>query len=356
MSMFDDVLGLGRSSVMESMTVDTFEPEIAGMTLEEAEMLDESTDPMDFILKVAYENEMNMMRLDAAIIAEEYLYLRENGEEMVTEAGKIESVIAKFKKGVQWLWGKIQSFFKTVMNKIDKALKLDERFLTKYEKKAAGKTAMVKGNQRLLDISEIGNDAADVMDKIGKLSEAMFDQLSHDVNPDPKKAIDNINKTLGAKIVGEGDGEETTKEILKAIIKGYKPGEDAKPESVSADKAIAAFKASKGVKADIKKCYDKNKKAINAQLKAAKKMETAAKKFKVLPTETSKAIHASVKLLNKLGTILTQTNRSYVSIVNKSRSYCKAVIVTAAAKAVDQPKATGESASIIDSLEFGFTL
>lgn len=356
MSMFDDVLGLGRSSVTESMTDETFEPEIAGMTLEEAEMLDESTDPMDFILKVAYENEMNMMRLDAAIVAEEYLYLRENGEEMVTEAGKIESVIAKFKKGVQWLWGKIQSFFKTVMAKLDKALKLDDRFLQKYEKKAAGRNAMVKGNQKLLEITSIGSDAADLMDKIGKLSANMYDQLAHDSNPDAKKAIDNINRTLGAKVVGDGDGAESTKEILKAIIKGYKPEDNAKAESVSADKAIAAFKASKGVKADVKKCYNENKKAINAQLKAAKKMETAAKKFKVVPTETSKAIHATVKLLNKLGTILTQTNRTYVSIINKSRSYCKAVIVSAAAKAVEQPKATGESASLIDEIEFGFTM
>ena len=356
MSMFDDVLGLGRSSVTESMTDETFEPEIESMTLEDAEMLDESTDPMDFILKVAYENEMNMMRLDAAIVAEEYMYLRENGEEMVTEAGKIESVIAKFKKGVQWLWSKIQSFFKTVMSKLDKALKLDQRFLDKYEKKAAGKTAMVKGNQRLLNISEIGEDAVDIMKKITSLSKGMYDQLANDHNPDIKKAIENANRILGAKVIGGSDGSESSKEILKTIVKDYKPEDDAKAEKVSADKAIIAFKAYNGVKADIKKCYNENKNAINAQLKAAKKMETAAKKFKVVPTETSKAIHATVKLLNKLGTILTQTNRTYVSIINKSRSYCKAVIVSAAAKAVEQPKATGESASLIDEIEFGFTM
>ena len=58
MSMFDDVLGLGRSSVTESMTEETFEPEIAGMTLEEAEMLDESTDPMDFIRSEEHTSEL----------------------------------------------------------------------------------------------------------------------------------------------------------------------------------------------------------------------------------------------------------------------------------------------------------
>ena len=96
MSMFDDVLGFGRTSVAESMEVDTLEPEIAGMSLEEAADIDE--DPMDFMLSVAYENEMNMMNLNAAIVAEEYIYLRENGEEMVTEAGKIESIISRAKQ------------------------------------------------------------------------------------------------------------------------------------------------------------------------------------------------------------------------------------------------------------------
>ena len=140
MSMFNDVLGFGRSSVYESMMDDTIEPEIADMTLENAADIDE--DPMDFMLRVAYENHMNMMNLDTAIIAEEYIYLRENGQEMVTEAGKIETVINKCKEMIKKLWEKIQSFFKTVIKKFTDALKLDQRFLDKYESKAAGNKAL----------------------------------------------------------------------------------------------------------------------------------------------------------------------------------------------------------------------
>lgn len=350
MSMFDDVLGLGRSSVTESMTDETFEPEIEGMTLEEAEMLDESTDPMDFILQIAYENEMNMMKLDAAIVAEEYMYLRENGEEMVTEAGKIESVVNKFKQGVQWLWGKIQSFFKTVMNKLDAALKLDQRFLDKYEKKAAGKTGKAKGDEYLFNVGEISSSGVRVLDDLAKAGDVVKKLIDADQEVDFKQTM----KSIRLDVMMTGDENVSEKDMLKAMVKGYKEGREV--AAFSADKAITAFKASKDAKASLKKAYNSNKKGINAQLKAAKTMESKAKKLKVIPTETSKSIHQGVKVLNKIGTIMTMTNRTYVKLINMSRSFCKAVIVAAAAKDVKAPSATGESASLIDGIEFGMTM
>lgn len=350
MSMFDDVLGLGRSSVTESMTDETFEPEIESMTLEDAEMLDESTDPMDFILQVAYENEINMMRLDSAIVAEEYMYLRENGQEMVTESGKIESVIAKFKKGVQWLWQKIQSFFKTVMAKLDKAMKLDQRFLDKYEKKAAGKTGKVTGDTALLNVKGLSSEGQKIIQDIAKYSDAMFDRLTNDKNVTPDAYVNGALKAIGLRSEAEG---ESAKDIMKAIVKGYKGKESV---AVPANAAIKSFKESKEAKSDLKKIYTENKKAINAQLKAAKKMETAAKKAKVIPTEQSKAIHGTVKGLNKLGSMMTLVNRTYVKVLNMSRSFSKAVIVAAAAKDTSGETSTSESASLIDSFEFGMTL
>ena len=350
MSMFDDVLGLGRSSVTESMMEDTLEPEIAGMTLEEAADIDE--DPMDFMLRVAYENEMNMMKLDAAIVAEEYIYLRENGQEMVTEAGKIESIISKFKETVQRLWGKIQSFFKSVMNKLDSALRLDDRFLKKYEEKALrGGSALVKGQDSLMDLDKIGKRATGLLDAIGKVGNNIYKEFSKDNHPDEKKVMDQVNNWIHIKVVNTVEGDNA-KELMKALIEGYKPGEDAKPHSVSAKKAIDAFKASKDVKADVKSAYNKNKEAINGHLKTAKTMESAAKKFKVLPTEQSKAIHGTVKILNKLGSTLTLINRTYIKIINMSRSMCKAVIIGSAAKVAGEPKDTkNESASMIESFD-----
>lgn len=339
MSMFDDVLGFGRSSVMESMT-GGFEPEVEETTLESVSALDESVDPMDFILQVAYENEMNMKNLDMAIMAEEYMFLRESGQEMVYEGSAITSIIDKFKAGVKWLWENIQKFFKSVMKKIDDALKLDQRFLDKYKKKAAGKTAMIAGNKALMDTDSVKTQAELLMNKIADKSREVFDELEKNDNAISYDTIDDIMKDLG---IGEN--------YFSNAIKGVAPKKEQ--QKFSADEAITQFEKSKKVKDGIKKIYSDNKKVINEHIKAAKKMESAAKKHKIVPTETSKAIHSTVKVLNKLGSTLTLTNKTYVKIINLARAQYKAIIVAAAAKATSEN--TNESVSIIDSIEFGMT-
>ena len=347
MSMFDDVLGFGRSSVMESMTDDTLEPEIAGMTLEEAADIDE--DPMDFMLKVAYENEMNMMNLDAAIVAEEYIYLRENGEEMVTEAGKIESIISRAKQMIMSLWNKIQSFFKTVLKKIDEALHLDKRFLDKYKSKAVKYSAKVKGDVALLEIENIGDNGIDLLDKLAALGTTIYDRIRRDENA-KNTNVDVVNKIFMKEFGGSQEGIETPKDIMKAILKKNK--DDAAMVTVAGKDAVDAFEKSPKVKEKLKKAYDTNKKGINNQLKTVKKMESVAKKFRVIPTDESKYIHVTVKSLNKIGSYMTMVNRTYVKLINRSRSFCKAVIISAAAKADSgDKKAKNESTSLIDAFE-----
>lgn len=347
MSMFDDVLGFGRSSVMESLTADTLEPEIAGMTLEEAADIDE--DPMDFMLKVAYENEMNMMNLDAAIVAEEYIYLRENGEEMVTEAGKIESIISRAKQMIMSLWNKIQSFFKTVLKKIDEALHLDKRFLDKYKSKAVKYSAKVKGDVALLEIEAIGDNGIDLLDKLAALGTTIYDRIRRDENA-KNTNVDVVNKIFMKEFGGSQEGIETPKDIMKAILKKNK--DDAAMVTVAGKDAVDAFEKSPKVKEKLKKAYDTNKKGINNQLKTVKKMESVAKKFRVIPTDESKYIHVTVKSLNKIGSYMTMVNRTYVKLINRSRSFCKAVIISAAAKADSgDKKAKNESTSLIDAFE-----
>lgn len=341
MSMFDDVMGFGRTSVVESM-MGEFEPEVEETTLESVAALDESVDPMDFILQVAYENEMNMKNLDMAIMAEEYMFLRESSQEMVYEDSKMQSIIDKFKSGVKWLWENIQKFFKTVMKKIDDTLKLDQRFLDKYEKKAAGKTAMVKGIDGL-DVNAISKAGQTVIASISALSGMVFDDLQNDKTTKYDDVQALMKEVLGEATAGEAD---TPKAVMKAMLKGAKS--DKKEQQFKADEAIKLFKESKAAKAELKSFYNENKKTINAQIKAAKKMETAAKKFKVVPTETSKAIHGTVKVLNKLGSLMTLTNRTFVKLINMARAQYKAIIVAAAAKDVKT-----ESTSIIDSVEIG---
>lgn len=353
MSMFDDVLGFGRSSITESMMEDTLEPEIAGMTLEGAAYIDE--DPMDYMLRVAYENEMNMMNLDSAIVAEEYIYLRENGEEMVTEAGKIESIINKAKTMIQNLWEKIQKFFKTVMDKLDKALKLDQRFIDKYKDKIGNNTAKVRGSAGLLGIDYIQEKAIKIIDAVGKVGEEIFNKQVANTGAESTEKDDAMKKlatTIGANSLVMGISGETPKELMAAMIKNYKGEKDTLVE-VSGSEALKAFEKTKGAKAAIKTAYDKNKKAINGWIKGLKKYETSAKRYKVIPTEMSKQIHNSIKSLNRVSSVLTLVDRSMVKCINMSRNFCKAAVIQAAAKSDPNvaKDSKNESASLIESFE-----
>lgn len=343
MSMFDDVMGIGRSSVLENVNEDTFEPEIEATSLEEA--ADIEGDVMDFALQMAYENEMNMMKLDAAIVAEEYIYLRENGQEMVAEAGKLDSIINKAKSMVQSAWNKIQSFFKEVMKKIDESLKLDDRFLKKYEEKAKGKSAKVKGTIALADPDAMYNEAKSIYEEIKGYAKYIYDQV------DDKKPLSDADVEKHLKFLVTKDGSTDANEFLKGMIDGYK--KDAGEVTVTAKKAIDGFVAGKKAKANLKDAYNKNKDAINIMLKGLKKYEASAKKWKVVSTDQSKKIHVSVKQTNKCITYLTMTNRAYVKAINLSRSFCKAVIVSAASEgAAKKPEVKIENTSLIDALEF----
>lgn len=346
MSMFDDVLGFGRSSVMESLTADTLEPEIAGMTLEEAADIDE--DPMDFMLRVAYENEMNMMNLDAAIVAEEYLYLRENGEEMVTEANKLGSIVEKAKQMIQGLWAKIQAFFKSVTRKIEDKIALDERFCKKYEDKVKGKYALVKGTAKLMNFEAMSTKAKEIMDEIRTMAETELNDASKTENPTFSDK-DDFKARLAKAVGGNNTNDDTAKAAMKSIIKDYKGEKDAKPVRVSATDAIDSLRQAKDNKRQIKDAYEENKKAINVWLKSLKKLETSLKKFKVIPTEMSKNVHKSVKNLNLAGSALTLVDRQFIKAINMGRSFCKAAIAQAASRQVEDKDATAESGSLIES-------
>lgn len=361
MSMFEDVMGFGRTSVMESM-MGGFEPELEETTLESVEELGDGVDPMDFMLQVAYENEMNMKNLDIAIMAEEYVFLRESGQEMIYEDTKLQSIIDKFKSGVKWLWEQIQKFFKTVQKKFDEILKLDDRFLDKYKDKAAGKTAMINGwDIEALDCDAIADIGETSIKNIREGSDRVFEDL---VNNDKTTKYEDFMKSMEASLKA-ATGKSSVKELYRGALTSMK--KDAKKErSYSADKAIELFGKSKAARTRLKDFYNENKKAINSQIKTAKKMETVAKKSKVVPTETSKAIHGTVKVLNKCGSYITLTNKTYVKFINMARAQLKAIIVAAAAK--DNATTTGsagssstavavrgESASFVDMVDFGMT-
>ena len=317
MSMMDNVLGVGRyGSVNESV-----EPELQYDDFDSIESLGESVDPMEFILTSIFENEMNMVNIDTAIMCEEYSYLRENGSEMVYEAVSISSIIEKCKAGVLKLWEKIKAFLKKAQEKI--ITKMDDAFLRKYESKAKGKYGSVKGYEGLFNLDSWKGDAKAQFEIIAGIANDVYQNATDTVNPKFKKYEEFIRDDAG----GEDMNRLTIEGMFKDIKKNKK---DIK--SFSADKAIEVFKNILKSKNEIKKAYEDSKKTVDLQLKALKKMESVAKKFRVLPTETSEKIHEGVKAINKMGSWLAAANRAYMKVMGMAKSQAKAVIVSAAAK------------------------
>ena len=340
MSMFDDVLGFGRTSVMESMSVDALEPEIAGMTLEDAEMLDESVDLTEYILGVAHENDMNMAKLNSAIMGDEYRYLRENGVEMIYEEGGIKSIIDRFVDMVKKLWRKIQSFFKTIFAKLESLFRSDEKFLAKYKSQAAGKTSgKIKGNKAYIEnYGANKNNATKLMDKIK--DKIVSINSNNDLGVKSGTDKDAVLKSLGL-----GDG--STKDILKAINPDL-ANDKAELDGLSTDKAISILESASKDKADVKSLYNKNKINIDSMIKQAKRMEKEAKQND--KKDKASNIHANISIMNKLGSVMTSINHVAIKNINTSRSMAKAIILSAIRKSSENK--VGESASLVDALDF----
>lgn len=329
MSMFDDVLGLGRTAAID----EAVEPELENDDFDSVESLDESVDPMDYILTAVFENEMNMANLDAAIMCEEYSYLKENGTEMVYEAVSISSIIEKAKKAVMSLWKKIQSFLKKAQDKLTS--KLDNAFLKKYEDKAKGKKGTINGYDDLFKLSAWQNDAKKGFADLEKAANIVYQAATADNPVFPN--VDEFMKSYSSN-------KENAKEFFKSI-------KDSKQMTTfSADEAITVFKSIGDAKSDIKTAYDSSKKNINLQLKALKKMESVAKKARIIPTKASGNIHKAVKVVNKIGSALAMLNRMYVRTINMAKSQAKAVIVAAAAKDVAK-ESTIITGGFLDSTE-----
>lgn len=334
MSMFDDVLGLGRTAIVD----EAVEPELEDSTIDSAMDLGDGVDPMEFMIEAMYENELNMKNLDAAIMCEEYNYFRENGSEMVYEAGTFSNIIEKAKKAVLNMWNKIQAFIKKQIRKFTDSR--DKAFLDKYQKRALqGKTGTIQG----YNITEKSITAQD----------SLFEDLA-DLAKTLTDAAVNATKKGDYK-----DREYVEKKLTKKNSEGYyyiKLGEK-KTVQYDASTAIKTFKNMEKSKEQFQKLYDKSKKVVDDQLKILKQCENAAKKFKIIPTDTSSKLHSVVKGVNLISTRLAIGNREMVKILNIQKAQCKAAIIAAAAKSVKKESAgfddddDGVSSSFIEGVE-----
>ena len=375
MSMFDDVLGMGRTS---SIIEGAIEPELEEITMESATDIPSYMDPMEFMTQVACEQELNMQRLDMAILAEEYVYLRENGVEMVEESAVDTALglVKKCQEGIMRVWEKIQSFFKMVQTKLREADKRDELFIKAYKEKAiAGGTVKVTVNNVISssDLNTINTNAKNFYKKTIKAANDIYVGARTNTSESKDLVAEALRTIFGDKVT---DSNNTAKAILKQMVKDAKDtkGKDSTSElQMSPEDACKEFLTAKDLKNDLKDSYNNSKKIINSLLKSAKGIEGTLKKKKVLPTDESKKVHQSVKAISAVQKILVQTNKTEVKLFNMRKAMLKKIILASAAQgskkigkgaavskdisdAYDKHGVGGiqlNSASLIESVQFG---
>lgn len=336
MSMFDDVLGLGRTGYVNE-SVD-FEPELENCTLESAEDLSEDIDLNEFMLEAAFNTERNMSAIDAAIMCEEYAYLLNHGTEMVYEAGSISNIVQAARNAVLRAWDTIQKYLKAVRNAINTTA--ENSFIKKYENKTKSVTTVkIKGSDKLFyNPTTLKNAVKVTFDGLKKCAE----DLKNKGNDFDAKAM--FNTALGVQV-----SDSKTDEYKKAIDEkiGIVKKSDMKDFDAKVQDAWTTYKASTDTKTYVKDLYDKSKKATNDAISALKLIERDAKTKKVIPTDESKKVHEKVKAANMFSGLLVYANRAAIKFVNQGKAQAKAVILGAVRKA-----ATGEGATVGESTSF----
>lgn len=325
MSMFDDVLGLGRtSSVTEGAE---FEPEIENCTLESAEELSEDIDLDEFIMEAAFNNERNMMAIDRAIMCEEYMYLRENGRELIYEEGRISGILNTALQSVLKVWENIQKY----LNAVSKAIRDTEYtiFKDKYYDLVKGKSVKIKGDTSLLyNNSSITRKTISLFATIGKIGAEWYK------GDDPEAYVKN---KIGLK-------DNDTVDSLVGVV----PKSKFKDVTVTAKDAFDTLSAYSGAKAAIKDMFKQNKRIIDGEIKSIKK----SSKRKDRSEQDAKDIHTGVKTLNVLNKYLVSTNRAAIKYINQGRSMAKAAVIAMAKDAKGSTTPADESAiSFLDNVE-----
>ena len=360
MSMMDNILGMGRYGSVNEF----WEPELRYDDFDSIEPLGEGVDPMEFMMESIFNNELNMRNLDTAIMCEEYTYLRNHGTEMVYEAGTISNIIEKAKNTIIKIWEDIQKFIK---NQIENFTKRSEKdFIRRYKSKAAGKTVRVKAIPDLLsadwkpkNIVEAMGTAFTGFEQMARTvadaargTEVTNDQGQKELKIeyiDTEEIIERHKDAIDLSSFGVKSSKNTISDlsdIPEALNDTYSEvKESIDMNNYKADIAIEYLDSLTNARKDLRPLYDKSKKDINQYLKTLKKMESVAKRFRIIPTDTSTEIHKAVRTINKLGSCTAAVNRFTLKLLNLCKSQYKAIIVSAAAQAnkkLDAPGSTDD--------------
>lgn len=336
----DTILGMGRTSIFESAIDD----EIASISID---TVDECAgDPFEFLTAAYYESDMNMMKINQAIMVCEYAYLKENGSEMVYESNVVTSMFHNIGEGIKKAWRKICEFFKSIFSWLENAIRSDKKFVEKYEKK-------IKDIKGTVDIgkfkgysynktTKLGGDNANIATN----AKAMFTNIETAAKNAKELKVDGSAITadtktedfldeLRGKLVNESKCEKS--DFAKKVSELFRGEEVTTTKYSSSDLTpmLEVVKTAKKTKADLKAVYTETKGTVDTLLKTVKALEKKSaidedKKRK--ESDTAKAYHVAGTIINSCTNMLTMINNKAGKALTAHNRQCKAVITKAVNK------------------------
>lgn len=329
-------------------------------------------DPFSAFLRVACENELNYNNIMNAVAMEEVKYLKETGEDLVWEAGRLSSVKDKLMSAVDTVWNKIKSIVKAVLDKFNEWNKADANFLKKYEKdimKANGTTINdYTGYKFSLDntipiIARCSFSGISTVDGYKGLYKALNTSHTSDANDAASDFASNYDsyfkQARGYIVKGtKGDPIDSNNVFKKAIHNELRSGGDKVKISKfdNASNVVAEIKNAKNSKANVKRIYDNSKKKI---AEAKKDINTLFKSSD--KNANSKYISTVSRALNALISWLTIAMHECVNAIAQNNRQNKALAMAAVrvsnknskddAKKDDKKGSVDESFSFLDDVQ-----
>lgn len=330
MSMFDQIMKVNESSQV------SFEPEIQDITIESAEDLNAATDIMEDALNITFENDMFMQRMNLAIISEEYEYLRNNGEELVWEGGKLASIRDTFIGWVKSFLGKIASLFKKAIQAI--------------KDKANANTKWLK-MKPLVDTVQMANGydpACLKAEDIKSRADAVFTCLEDALK---KFSADSWNE--GEAKVEEDENIKLADTKLKDLETDfYKQGQHTYKVVDAATFLHDYANCRKGLSS----LYDRTKKVANDLIKDMKAMCDYEKKgdtAKEVKDTNSAAVHKFISLSKEICNRGSKILNVFMKSSSKSNQLARAIVAKAAtgsSKKDIKAEKKHEAASVFDTV------
>lgn len=154
--------------------------------------------PFEFMTQAIYEHQLNMERIEKAMMLEEYYYLLENGQEMPILESAIGEFFKKIKNAIISLWNKIKEFFKSIFSKSGAASKINK------DAAAKAKHTDIVGKKFQLDGYEYIKSADDILD----YSDTLFRKID--------RRLDSIKVTGTIQFASDTIGLGSLEDLLKS--------------------------------------------------------------------------------------------------------------------------------------------